>query len=115
MAGGHTGTGDDTPARRHSSMANLATYPAVNLPNGFDSKGSPTNVTIFSQPYKEDIVLGVAKIAQDAMGYHLMKPPKLEDAPLSQDEKDKLVAAEKQEVEAAAKAKQGNQRAKAKL
>ena len=99
-------------------MANLATYPAVNVPNGFDSKGSPTNFTIFAQPYREDIILGVAKIAQDAMGYHVMIPPKLEDAPLSEEEKEKLVAAEKAEEEKEqkpAKAKRGNPGAKARL
>ena len=95
-------------------MANLATYPAVNLPNGFDSKGSPTNITIFAQPYREDVVLGVAKIAQDLMGYHLMIPPKLEDAPLSQEEKEKAIATEKEEEEAA-NAKQGSSEGKARL
>ena len=95
-------------------MANLATYPAINLPNGFDAKGSPTNITIFAQPYKEDVVLGVAKIAQDAMGYHLMVPPKLEDAPLSQEEKEKLMAAEKEEAEVA-KTKQASLEGKARL
>ena len=60
--GGGGGAGESMSAsRRHSSMANLATYPAINLPNGFDSKGSPTNVTVFAQPYKEDIVLGAKK------------------------------------------------------
>jgi Asp-tRNA(Asn)/Glu-tRNA(Gln) amidotransferase A subunit family amidase len=62
MGGGGGGAGESMSAsRRHSSMANLATYPAINLPNGFDSKGSPTNVTVFAQPYKEDIVLGAKK------------------------------------------------------
>jgi hypothetical protein len=96
-------------------MANLATYPAVNVPNGFDRKGSPTNFTIFAQPYREDIVLGVAKIAQDAMGYHVMIPPKLEDAPLSEEEKEKLVAAEKAEEKNGQEAKHGNPGAKARL
>jgi hypothetical protein len=119
IAGGGSGnTDEDNPARRHSSMANLATYPAVNVPNGFDSRGSPTNFTIFAQPYKEDIVLGVAKIAQDAMGYHVMIPPKLNDAPLSEEEKEKLIAAEKaeeQKKQKATKAKQCSSGAKARL
>ena len=68
--------------------------------------------------YKEEIVLGVAKIAQDAMGYHVMIPPRLEDAPLSQKEKEKLIAAEKVEQEKAQKAanaKQDSLGAKARL
>jgi hypothetical protein len=40
---------------------------------------------------------GIAKIAQDAMGYHVMIPPKMEDAPLSKEEKEVLLAAEEEE------------------
>ena len=29
-------------------MANLACYPAINLPNGFSETGSPTNMTVFA-------------------------------------------------------------------
>ena len=32
-----------TPTQRHSTMANLACYPAINMPNGFGETGSPTN------------------------------------------------------------------------
>ena len=34
-------------------MANLACYPAINLPNGFAETGTPTNATIYAQPYRE--------------------------------------------------------------
>src|SRR5262245_31604615 len=42
-----------TPTQRHSNMANLACYPAINLPNGFADNGSPTNVTLFARPFGE--------------------------------------------------------------
>ena len=47
-----------------------ATYPAINVPNGFDDRGSPTNFTIFAQPYREEVVLAVAQIYQDRAGFH---------------------------------------------
>ena len=31
--------------QRHSAMANLATYPAVAVPNGFNPSGAPTSIT----------------------------------------------------------------------
>ena len=48
------------------------------------------------------------------MGYHLMVPPKLEDAALRQEEKEKLMAAEKEEAEVA-KTKQASPEGKARL
>ena len=55
-------------------MANLACYPAVNLPNGFADTGTPTNATIYAQPYRELEVIAVAKAYQDATRHHLVKP-----------------------------------------
>ena len=46
-------------------MANLACYPAINLPNGFSETGSPTNMTIFAQQYREMEILALAKAFQD--------------------------------------------------
>ena len=40
------------------------------MPNGFDDRGSPTNFTIFAQPYREEVVLAVAQIYQDRAGFH---------------------------------------------
>ena len=61
-------------------MANLACYPAINLPNGFGENGSPTNATIFAQPFREMEIIALAKAYQDVAGFHLKKPSKL-DAP----------------------------------
>lgn len=66
------------PAQRHSSMANLACYPAMNMPNGLSDFGSPTNVTFFARPFAEQELLALAKAYQDAAGHHLKKPTKLD-------------------------------------
>jgi Asp-tRNA(Asn)/Glu-tRNA(Gln) amidotransferase A subunit family amidase len=67
-----------TPVQRHSNMANLACYPAINVPNGFSETGSPTNMTFFAQPFREMELLALAKAYQDAAGFHLKKPSKLD-------------------------------------
>jgi Asp-tRNA(Asn)/Glu-tRNA(Gln) amidotransferase A subunit family amidase len=67
-----------TPTQRHSTMANLACYPAVNVPNGFGDSGSPTNVTFFARPFGEMELLVLAKAFQDAAGFHLQRPKALE-------------------------------------
>jgi Asp-tRNA(Asn)/Glu-tRNA(Gln) amidotransferase A subunit family amidase len=86
--GGRGGAGDatppaepprpQTPAQRHFNMANLACYPAINVPNGFSETGSPTNMTIFAQPYREMEILALAKAFQDAAGFHLARPTRLD-------------------------------------
>jgi Asp-tRNA(Asn)/Glu-tRNA(Gln) amidotransferase A subunit family amidase len=58
-------------------MANLACYPAINLPNGFADTGTPTNATIFAQPYREMEILALAKAYQDAAKWHLTTPSRL--------------------------------------
>lgn len=68
------------PAQRHSTMANLAGYPAMNMPNGLSEFGSPTNVTFFARPYMENELIALAKAYQDAAGHHLLKPTKLDAA-----------------------------------
>jgi Asp-tRNA(Asn)/Glu-tRNA(Gln) amidotransferase A subunit family amidase len=67
-----------TPAQRHFTMANLACYPAINVPNGFSETGSPTNMTIFAQPYREMEILALAKAFQDAAKFHLARPIRLD-------------------------------------
>jgi Asp-tRNA(Asn)/Glu-tRNA(Gln) amidotransferase A subunit family amidase len=83
-AAGGGGRGGDNrpqgPAQRHSTMANLAGYPAVNIPNGFSDYGSPTNVTFFARPFMEMELLALSKAYQDAAGHHLKKPTKLDAA-----------------------------------
>ena len=59
-------------------MANLACYPAINIPNGFADTGSPTNVTFFARPFGEMELLALAKAYQDAAGFHLKKPTALD-------------------------------------
>jgi Asp-tRNA(Asn)/Glu-tRNA(Gln) amidotransferase A subunit family amidase len=60
--------------QRHSAMANLATYPAVAVPNGFGPTGLPTSLTFFARPFKETELLAVVKAYQDATGHHLKHP-----------------------------------------
>jgi Asp-tRNA(Asn)/Glu-tRNA(Gln) amidotransferase A subunit family amidase len=76
------GTGDPArppgPAQRHSTMANLACYPAINVPNGFSTAGTPTNVAFFARPFGEAELLALAKAYQDAAGFHLKKPTKID-------------------------------------
>jgi Asp-tRNA(Asn)/Glu-tRNA(Gln) amidotransferase A subunit family amidase len=87
--GGRGGRGDAPPApreerpqpptQRHFAMANLACYPAINVPNGFSETGSPTNFVIYAQPFREQEILSLAKAYQDAAGWHLKKPAKLDE------------------------------------
>ena len=67
-----------TPAQRHSTMANLACYPAINVPNGFSDSGTPTNVTFFARPFGELELIALAKAYQDAAGFHTRRPKALE-------------------------------------
>jgi Asp-tRNA(Asn)/Glu-tRNA(Gln) amidotransferase A subunit family amidase len=78
--GGPRPSTPQTPTQRHFNMANLACYPAVNLPNGFADTGTPTNATLYAQPYREMEILALAKAYQDKAGWHLQKPARL-DAP----------------------------------
>ncbi len=66
-----------SPSQRHFGYANLAGYPAINLPNGFGEPG-PTNATIYAQPFRELEIIALAKAYQDAAGFHLRKPTKLD-------------------------------------
>ena len=78
--GGGGGRGAGAPpnvTQRHSTMAQLACYPAVAIPNGFSEGGLPTSITFFARPFGESELLSVVKAYQDATGYHL-KHPKLE-------------------------------------
>jgi Asp-tRNA(Asn)/Glu-tRNA(Gln) amidotransferase A subunit family amidase len=68
------------PTQRHSNMANLACYPAINVPNGFSDLGTPTNVTFFARPFGELELIALAKAYQDAAGFHLKRPTALDDA-----------------------------------
>jgi len=76
--GGAAGAGGGSPAQRHSTMANLACYPAINIPNGFAENGQPTNVTFFARPFGETELLALAVAYQEASGFYKQKPTKLD-------------------------------------
>jgi Asp-tRNA(Asn)/Glu-tRNA(Gln) amidotransferase A subunit family amidase len=75
--GGGGGAFARSAVSRHFNMANLACYPAINVPNGFTDDGTPTALTFYARPFGEAGLLGVAKAYQDASGFHL-KHPKLD-------------------------------------
>ncbi len=72
--GGGGFPGANSAAGRHSNMANLACYPAVNIVPGFNATGYPLSMTFFARPYGEGELLAVAKAYQDAAGHHLKHP-----------------------------------------
>jgi len=67
-----------TPPQRHFAMANLACYPAINMPSGFAENGQPTNVTFFARPFGEMELLALAKAYQDAAQHHVKRPIRLD-------------------------------------
>jgi Asp-tRNA(Asn)/Glu-tRNA(Gln) amidotransferase A subunit family amidase len=71
-------TTPQTPTQRHFAMANLACYPAINVPNGFIDTGSPTNVTFYARPFGEMELIALARAYQDAAGFHLKRPAALD-------------------------------------
>ena len=68
------GPAPPTAASRHSNMANLATFPAISMPNGMLPSGTPSAVTFFARPFGETELLLVAKAYQDATRHHLEHP-----------------------------------------
>jgi len=76
--GGGAGGGGN-PAQRHSTMANLACYPAMNVPNGFSAAGIPTNATFFARPFGEMELIALVKAYQDKAKHHLRKPVKMDE------------------------------------
>ena len=55
-------------------MANLACYPAINVPNGFAEGGTPTSIVFFDPPYRELALLALAKAYQDRVRWHERAP-----------------------------------------
>lgn len=55
-------------------LTNLTGHPAVVVPNGFTSKGTPTSITFVGRLYGEAEVLAVARAYQEATGFHLLRP-----------------------------------------
>jgi Asp-tRNA(Asn)/Glu-tRNA(Gln) amidotransferase A subunit family amidase len=64
-----------SPAARHSTFANLACYPALNIVPGFNEAGTPLSMTFFARPFGESELLAVAKAYQDKSGHHRKHPP----------------------------------------
>jgi Asp-tRNA(Asn)/Glu-tRNA(Gln) amidotransferase A subunit family amidase len=63
-----------SPAQRHSTFANLACYPAVNVVPGFSEAATPLSMTFFARPFGESALLAVARAYQDASGHHRKHP-----------------------------------------
>jgi Asp-tRNA(Asn)/Glu-tRNA(Gln) amidotransferase A subunit family amidase len=72
--GGGGPAAPQTPTARHSTFANLACYPAVNIVPGFSEAGTPLSMTFFARPFGEGALLALAKAYQDASGNHRKHP-----------------------------------------
>ena len=55
-------------------LTNLTGHPVVVLPNGFREDGTPVSITFIGNLFKESDALSVAKVYQDATGFHLQHP-----------------------------------------
>ena len=62
------------PGQRHFQLANLACYPAVNVPNGFAEGGTPTSIVFYGQPFRELPLLALARAYQDRARWHERAP-----------------------------------------
>ena len=71
---GGRGNRPRTVTSRHFGMCNSAGWPAVAVPTGFASTGTPTSLTIVGKPYNEAQILALAKAYQNAAGWHLKQP-----------------------------------------
>jgi len=60
---------------------NFTGHPAVILPNGFRTDGTPTSLTFLGSLYREDQVCAIAKAYQDATEWNKKHPEKIEAAP----------------------------------
>ncbi len=72
--GGGRGGFQQSAAGRHFNMANIAGYPAISVPHGFQDSGSPAALTFYGQPFRETEIIALAKAYQDASGFHLKHP-----------------------------------------
>lgn len=62
------------PTIRHFNMANVAGYPALAMPNGFNANGTHGSIILYGRPFTETKILAVGKAWQDASGFHLKHP-----------------------------------------
>ena len=72
--GGGRGGFQQGATGRHFNMANIAGYPAISVPHGFQESGSPAALTFYGRPFKETEIIAVAKAYQEASGFHLKHP-----------------------------------------
>jgi Asp-tRNA(Asn)/Glu-tRNA(Gln) amidotransferase A subunit family amidase len=62
-------------------LTNLTGHPAVVVPNGFRSNGTPTSVTFNGRLFGESRILALASAYQEATGFHLRRPEKFVSSP----------------------------------
>jgi Asp-tRNA(Asn)/Glu-tRNA(Gln) amidotransferase A subunit family amidase len=55
-------------------LTNLTGHPAVVVPDGFRSNGTPTSITFNGRLFGESEILALARAYQDATGFHLRHP-----------------------------------------
>lgn len=60
---------------RQLLITNLTGHPAISIPNGFDSKGRPTSLTLIGNLYDEGSILALARAFQEATNFDNMHPP----------------------------------------
>ncbi len=58
-----------------SLITNLTGHPSITVPNGFKETGSPTGFTIIGGLYKENAILQVANLFQEATDFDELHPP----------------------------------------
>jgi Asp-tRNA(Asn)/Glu-tRNA(Gln) amidotransferase A subunit family amidase len=55
-------------------MTNLTGHPTVVVANGFSSNGAPTSVTFNGRLFGEPQILALARVYQEATGFHRRHP-----------------------------------------
>jgi Asp-tRNA(Asn)/Glu-tRNA(Gln) amidotransferase A subunit family amidase len=55
-------------------LTNLTGHPAVVVPNGFATDGTPTSVTFNGHLFGESEILALARAYQEATGFHMRHP-----------------------------------------
>ena len=63
-----------TPWRAINPLTSSTGHPVVAVPNGFTNDNMPTSISFLGQLYREDQILGLAHVYQQAAGFHLRHP-----------------------------------------
>jgi Asp-tRNA(Asn)/Glu-tRNA(Gln) amidotransferase A subunit family amidase len=61
-------------AEANLALTNLTGYPAVVVPNGFTTRGTPLGISFIGKLYREAELLAVAKAYQDSTTFHQQRP-----------------------------------------